>query len=170
MNNREITRVMKSNARVAKVFIGVYAADMLPPAGPPHRKPCAYIANTHKHNQPGEHWVGLYFPSSETPEFFDSYGRPPQSEFRTFLGDAYFYSNKFVQHPLTSVCAQYCCFFILKKTQGCTMEEILSYFTDDHVENDVLVNAMVEEHFCVDLNVIDVPYINNQISRSLRTK
>ena len=50
------------------------------------------------------------------------------------------------------------------------MEEILSYFMDDHVENDVLVNAMIEEYFCVDLDVIDVPYINKQISRSLKTK
>ena len=50
------------------------------------------------------------------------------------------------------------------------MEEILSYFTDEHVENDVVVNAMIEEYFCVDLNIIDVPYINNQILRSLKTK
>ena len=50
------------------------------------------------------------------------------------------------------------------------MEEILSYFTDDYVKNDVLVNAIIEEYFCVDLNVIDVPYINKQISNSLETK
>ena len=164
--------MMKSNTRIRDVFVGVFAADTLPniESCRQHKKPCAYIANTDTINKPGKHWVALYFPGKDFPEFFDSYGRPPQSEFEFFLGDNYFRNNKLVQHPLTSVCAQYCCFFILKKIQGCSMQQILDYFTADLVNNDIMVNTMIEDHFCVDLDVMDVPYVHTQICGALYPK
>ena len=37
------------------------------------------VINTHRHNQPGEHWIALYMSIDKRPSiyFFDSTGRPP---------------------------------------------------------------------------------------------
>ena len=168
MNNREISMLMRSNAKTCSVFGGVFAADTLP-VKPRDNKPCAYIANTHKHHQPGEHWVCFYFPKDSPPEFWDSYGRNPQDDFKPILGATYLCSEKMIQHPLSSVCGQYCCFYILKRSQGFEMLDIVSAFTDDLLLNDIMVNRTVEKNFQVDLDVIDIPFLNMQVARSLKS-
>lgn len=165
MNNRQISALMRNHSRVSKIFVGVYPADMLPKK-PRKDKPCAYIANTHKHNQPGEHWVCFYFPKDSLPEFWDSYGFPPQNEFKHFLGKHYLCSNKPLQHPLSSVCGQYCCLYILKRTEGFDMHSIITSFTNDLIQNDILVNLIIEKTFCVDYDVISFPFLSKQISKS----
>ena len=165
MNNREITRIVKTNEMLKKIFVGVYPADCLP-SRPRNNKPCAYIANTHKKNQPGEHWVCFYATSYQPIEYFDSYGFPPTDDFLNILGEEYLRSTKFVQHPLSSMCGQYCIFYIYMRAMGYTMIDIIQMFDDDTFLNDVVVNKFIEEKFQVDLDVFDFNYIGKQISHS----
>ena len=155
MNNRAISSMMMKHVSLRKILVGVYPADMLPKT---HRKqkPAAYIVNTKGRNHRGEHWVVIYDPGNKAIEFFDTFGREPQKEFQTFLGDNYIYSDKIIQHPFTSVCGQYCCFYILKRSEGLDMCDILSMFSEDHLYNDILVNRVIEKTFSIDLDVVDI--------------
>ena len=38
--------------------------------------PSAYVINSETHDQPGEHWVAVYFDQHGRGEYFDSYGLP----------------------------------------------------------------------------------------------
>lgn len=165
MNTRELSKILRGHKHLKYIFAGVFPADMLP-SNPRKKKPCAYIANTHMHNQPGEHWICFYFPAIGYPEYFDSYGLAPQEEFETFLNKSYLYSTAFVQFPLSSACGQYCLYFILQRSKGYSMANIISSFSTNKLENDAMVNSIVEDSFCVDLDVFDSTYIAKQIAHS----
>src|SRR6218665_3966086 len=60
----------------------VFPCDRLPTR---FKVPALLVCNTDPHDAPGEHWVVLYVENSSYGEFFDSFGRPPDAPFRTFL-------------------------------------------------------------------------------------
>ena len=167
MNNREINRILTSNLCTAKVFAGVYPADMMP-TKPLKKRPSAFVFNTRKHNEPGEHWICIYFDKlTNTPsEYFDSYGLPPKDVFRPFLGESFIRSTVMMQHPLSSACGQYCIFYIHQKCLGKTMQQIAANFakSTNLMENDMRVNQHVEQHFSVDLDIVDADYIWKQLT------
>lgn len=165
MNNREISRIINTHHLLRNIFVGVYPADCLPDI-PRKNKPCAYIANTHRKNQPGEHWVCFYATSYQPMEYFDSYGFPPKDDFLNILGEDYLRSTKFVQHPLSAMCGQYCIFYIYMRAIGTSMIDIIQMFDDNTLLNDVKVNRIIEEVFDVDLDVFDLNYIGKQIAHS----
>ena len=111
-------------------------------------------------------------PPDETQpmEYWDSYGFEPPSIFMPFLSGSYKRSTKFIQHPLSSTCGQYCIFYILKRYNGYTMQDVVSLFTENKLENDIIVNRTIEDNFCVDLDIFDIQYIYQQISKSLKTE
>ena len=170
MNNHEITRFMKSHPRTKGIFVSTHAADTLPNK-PRTKLPSAYVINTHKSHQPGEHWVCIYFPISGLPEYFDSFGFLPKKDFKNFLGEDYIYNKRFIQYPFSSVCGQYCMYFILRRSMNRTMSGIISQFTEDNLENDIMVNSVIESSFNVDLDVFDAEFVGKQIARSfIKTK
>ena len=61
---------------LAPVMQGVVPRDKLPIV---NKYPLGLIADTDPHNQPGTHWVAMYFISRWESEFFDSYGFPPDT-------------------------------------------------------------------------------------------
>ena len=169
MNNREITHILKSHPYTRNVFMSTHAADTLPTV--PEKRPLAYVANTHKRNQPGEHWVCFYFPVSGPREYFDSYGFEPTTSFAKFLGREYWYNKRFLQYPLSSSCGQYVIFFIFMRALGHSMETILKLFNErDLLANDLLINTIVEHNFNVDLDIFDSDFIGKQIAHSFMKK
>ena len=71
--------------KLTQFFAGLKRNFDFPFGETPHPSPVRFgsVINTHRHNQPGEHWIALYI-SIEKPKpsihFFDSTGRcPPQS-------------------------------------------------------------------------------------------
>ena len=40
-------------------------------------RPALYIVNSRMSDQPGKHWLALYYPNEGPVEFFDSLGRQP---------------------------------------------------------------------------------------------
>lgn len=164
MNNREISRILRSHPTIHNDFNGVFPGDMLPT----DRRPGFYVANTDPHNLPGKHWVAFYIPQNGVMEYWDSYGFEPPDIFQTFLTDTFKRSRKFIQHPLSSTCGQYCIFYILQRHKGYTLQEIVSYFSVNTLENDIIVNKAIEENFCVDLDIFDYSFICKQICQSLK--
>ena len=150
--------------------MGVYPGDMLPPKAP-SVKPGFYIANTDPHYKAGEHWVAFYIPSNLTKnpmEYWDSYGLYPPEIFTPFLEASYLRNTKFIQHPLSSTCGQYCIYYILKRYRGHSLEKIVGEFSVDTLQNDIIVNKTVEDNFNVDLNIFELEYLYQQICRSFK--
>ncbi len=67
MNTIQIYQELKKDYYANKIFKSVYARDQLPYK---FRKPCVFVVNTHKSNQPGQHWLAFYFDNNGSCEFF----------------------------------------------------------------------------------------------------
>ena len=88
--------------------------------------------NTHKKNQPGEHWLAIFFDDKRRATFFDSYGFSPKS----YGLDAYLkqhskkmeYNDQQIQGITSSTCGYYCCYFIQLKCRNFSLKEILDHF------------------------------------------
>jgi hypothetical protein len=138
------------------------------PVRPRDRRPAAYIVNTDPHYLPGEHWVLCFFPIEGTQEYFDSYGQPPNPKtIRKFLGRGYRYNNKILQNLMSTVCGQYTIYYIFKRLEGSTMQQILNSLHEmGPVKADEHVNKFVEETFGIDLNVYDEQFLFRQVAIS----
>lgn len=157
---------MASHHITKNVFVNTYSADSLPP-GPRLDKPCAYVANTANWNEHGEHWVCFFFPKKGLPEYFDSFGLDVPLSFREFLGSNYLFkkNNSMIQSPFTSTCGQHVIYYIWQRCRGMTMEQILKLYCDsDFLLNDVVVNALVKQNFALNVEVIDIKFIETQLS------
>ena len=172
MNNLQIQRLLKNHKETRDIFQGVYAKDTLPPH-PISTKPSAYICNTDPISKSGMHWVCFYFPPSGKAEYFDSYGFPPHKIFRKFLGGKrkYTYNKCFIQHPMTTTCGQYCMYYILRRSQGESKQEILKFFCDknstkiSYINNDLLVVKTIEKEFHFKSKIFCVKTIKKQFCR-----
>jgi len=106
-------------------FLGVFALDQIPSSFSHY--PCAYVANTDPSSRKGQHWVAFYHHSPTRLEFFDSYGQPPQSY--NFPFPSHITSLKYNSYPLqsmiSSVCGQYCIYFLYHRSHQSTLARIV---------------------------------------------
>ena len=144
MNSQEIRRTLNRICR--ENFIGVFACDNLPKHLPP-RRPLMIVANTDKHNQPGQHWISIYIGrEGELSEYFDSMGMPPPMNFENFLNkfaSEWLYNDCKLQSVLSHFCGHYCIMFCVLKKSMYTMFEIISCFTDDTMLNDTVAHKFI---------------------------
>lgn len=147
MNTDQLEKII-SNDKIANAkFCGVFAENNLPK----HLEtfPCGFIANTDPEFKPGQHWVAFYFSSMEHGEFFDSYGQPPQfysNRYLQFLiknSRRWICNDKKLQGAFTSVCGEYCIFYLLHRARGMKMSTINNLFSSDKEHNDHLVYEFV---------------------------
>ena len=170
MNSRQIHQLLRSHLSTRRVIVGVYASDVLP-SKPRAQRPCAYIVNLDPHHLPGSHWVCCYFPKDTyLPEYFDSYGQLPSSNIVSFLNaPRYLRSTATLQNLFSTVCGQYCMYYLWKRIQDCDMASIV-----EHLRRmtppvaDEFVNACVERVFGQDLDVYDEDFLSNQIATAFR--
>ena len=143
MNSHQIQNVLQF--LLPEQFGGVYPADKLPANGGNNNKSRCFVANTHNHDEPGEHWVAFYFPLRGTREYFDSYGLPPWKHyFDLFLGEHYVMSAKPLQSLNSSSCGQYCILFLALRGRGLSMTEILQMFSTNTRQNDKIATDFYE--------------------------
>ena len=107
-----------------------------------HSYPLCFVSNTQPSSKPGEHWVAFFLSSSDSVEFFDSYGLAP-SVYGFFIKPSA--RNSFTIQQLDSnVCAHYCIFYLYHRARGKSMYQIVSSFSrDDLVWNDLSVSRFV---------------------------
>ena len=161
MNTQQISSALKN----IKEFLGVYPSDKLPKSIQP---PVGLIANTDPQSKPGKHWVAFFIDHDRNGEYFDSYGQQPVvKSFQTFLNkntSEFLCNNQRIQGPLSSVCGQYCIFYIIHRVKDIAMQKIVNVFdSQDLVDNDNTVTEFINENFNVDLETYDVDFILNQI-------
>lgn len=170
MNTHKLIGLCKNDPELKLLFAGVFPADQLPKSS---IYPAAYIVNTDPRNKPGTHWIAIYIDYEMCGDYFDSYGRKPLPGFKTFLDKnciEWEYNSKQIQAPLTSVCGQYCLYFLYHRARGVSMREIVQRFGQDKLENDKLVMEFVNSTFKTDTDMIDVKYIVNQVCKALSIK
>lgn len=120
MKTGELQLALTSNPYTHRVYGGVFPRDGLP-IRLPRKRPLAFIANTHKNNRAGEHWIAFYFHKNGQAFYFDSYGLPPMyPEFLVFLksnASSFTHNIKRVQGKQRT-CGMYCLYFILSMVRG----------------------------------------------------
>lgn len=161
MNTLEILSILKNDQAVEQILLGVFPSNLLPKLT---KLPAAIVVNLDPSNEPGSHWVSLYFDDFGNCEYFDSYGREPQ-ELRYFINENsrnYVFNNIKVQGELTSTCGQMCIYVLIWRTRGIPFKDIVN-----SMSNDDFVTGFVNALFKINTKVYDYDYIVNQISKSL---
>ena len=108
-------------------FLGVYPSDHLPCVYEiSSRTPCCYIANSDPCNELGTHWVAFFHPNPKVIEFFDSFGKTPgYYGFSIPNTMSLFHNKNQLQSNNSSLCAQWCIFFLFRRAQGTSFHSLL---------------------------------------------
>ena len=126
-------------------FGGVFPADCLPIKI--DKK--LYIMNTDPSDLPGKHWVAMF--TGDKPEFFDSLGNPPSFYRKTFeqflinAGPDYIYNCQRIQDFGSTTCGYYCIYYVLLKSMGYSINDIVTSFGKNLQSNDRIVESFYDK-------------------------
>ena len=139
MNSNQITKIL----RKLPVPGAVYPSDQLPA----HiHFPSALICNTDPQDEPGEHWIAICFDKQGQGEYFDPYGLQPFPPFIPFMNScsSWKYNDVCLQSPLSQTCGQHCLTYLIHRCQGIDMNTYVQRFSNDLMQNDVLVSKFIQ--------------------------
>jgi hypothetical protein len=151
MNTVQIFKVLLSDIYVRRAsIVRVLAHDQLPN----HialTKTAAFVVNTDPSDQPGSHWVALYYNGLGQFEYFDSFGLPVlHGDILSFVernsNKPLVYNTRTLQDVLSNTCALYAIYFLLIKVRGGTMRRVLLPFGAGHRQriNDRIIYRLVK--------------------------
>lgn len=140
MNTLEITKCLKKLCHLLE--FNVYAANRIPIHV---TQPFYMISNLDPDTRPGSHWIALYINNKGVGEYFDTFGRKPESYHLSFLRkntNRWIYNHKVIQSVFSSVCGEYCLLYLYFKLRGMCMTDFIDMFTDDTFQNDIMLKQM----------------------------
>lgn len=140
----ELTKLCITDKHIRRMFVGVFASDMLPKN---ISYPAAMIANTKPSTHPGQHWIAIFVNKEGYGDYFCSYGQLPDPEFVKWMEREcldWNSSTKQLQHCFATTCGQYAAFFLHCRARGASMSKILNLFTKNEKENDKIVAAFID--------------------------
>ena len=121
---------IESYLKDQKGFLGCFASNDLPSF--PKHLPASLIINTHKKNQPGEHWLALVLTKHKC-FYFDSFGVPIMDEIIvSYLRQKYqkvTVNNECIQHFTSASCGLFCIAFIKNVKSKLSFEKFISKFS-----------------------------------------
>lgn len=176
MNSSEIYSILKQDQFIDNInFLGVFPSDLIPLSALSY--PCCLVVNTKPISSEGEHWVAIIKSSENIGYYFDSYGMSPANfpEAATVLDTTqkWDYNDVQLQSLLTTVCGQYCVFFLLHMARGLSPEKIINFLNDngDTAANDAFIFTFFKQHYTglEDSKLIDFPFIKKQIANTFNT-
>ena len=110
--------------------------------------PSGLILNNQKSNEPGEHWIAIYFDKPKKCEFFDSFGNISNyynlQNYLKKVSKGHKTFNKKKLKSDYSFCGYYCILFLLFKARCFSLKKFLSYFMDSH-SNDILLKNLIKK-------------------------
>ena len=124
---QELWQVLLHDPILPSVMRGVFPSDKLPVV---NNYPSALITNTDSHDQPGTHWIAMYFVTPDESEFFDSYRFPPETYDMDgyIVGENYCYNDKPLQGLNNDVCGDNCLFYLLRRARNVDLNTIQATF------------------------------------------
>jgi len=167
MNTNLIAKLLKENKITSCYFKGVYPSDRTPK---PKINGCRsfYVFNLDSSDKPGSHWVCIMLHPTKNI-YFDSYGFPPHLEtLKNFMQNNYIFNCTPLQHPLSTVCGQWCLYFVYQMSQHVPINEVFKQFVNSppyFLENDYKVNTFVRDIFGIELDVINKTFLKSQLER-----
>jgi hypothetical protein len=150
MDTIELQHILDKSHLLKQLNAVVCPKNLLPNKKPSHVQ--AYIVNTHNANQPGEHWVAIFF-KENSAYYFDSYGLPPMEEhilpFIRKHSRQWTYSIYCLQEGSMPVCGVYCIFALHFLAKGCKLDTIiqLKFTTEREFDNDKEVLRWFERNY-----------------------
>ena len=142
MNTLQIELLLRNE----KIFKKVCAFDQLEKPV----FPSAYVINSDPSNEPGEHWIAVYFNKCGRGDYFDNYGLAPAFVGLESYMDIYslagcICNRKTLQALFSNVCGHYCVYYILFRYRGVPLHPIVSDFTSNLTENDRFISRFICE-------------------------
>ena len=127
---------------LAPVKQGVFPRDKLPIV---NKYPSGLIANTDPHDQPGTHWVAMYFISPWESEFFDSYGVSSRYLWHEWIHRARCYALQ--QQTVPGTYFRHCLFYLFHRARNVDMDVIQAKFRSHDTQwNDAQVATFVHSY------------------------
>ena len=151
MNSEQLSSVLTKSFHGTKSnFLGVFPSDHAPCVHDVSTKaPCAYILNTDPCTEPGTHWVAFYYPTSNSLEFFDSFGRSPSDYGFSIPNTLRVTHNTLSFQPLDSyLCGHYCIMYLHQRAYDISLSSIVNHLSgrsprnSDHVVFDFVSNLV----------------------------
>lgn len=174
MNSNQIMQCLTREKFTRDSFRGVFPRDLLAKRGHVLKnKNNSFVCNTANQNNSGEHWIAMYFDCEGKGEYFDSYGFAPNSDFAEFLdvnSQEWTFNTTPLQSPLTTVCGQYCIFWLICKGKAYNSDYVIDSLKC--IDGDRHVLNFVNKHFSgvAKSELVNRRFMIDQISKSLHGK
>lgn len=173
MNSSQINQLLKSHPDTRDRFIGTFPFDTVPQLDLPIHQSFFVVINQDPADMSGSHWVALEInlpnpdPNDLLSMYFDSYGLAPpkymKPSIENAIGKDYIFNKKSLQAAMTTTCGQWCMLYILQRCRNNSIKNFLDTFsTRDLESNDMIVNALIEKEFNVDLDVRNVNFLQKR--------
>lgn len=142
MNTTELLYCMQTSKILKKVTTTVLPLNELSSFHPTREEECAIIVNLAPIPHPGIHWVSIHLLNGHAV-YFDPLGNPIQKkEIKNFVeknAKTKTINNFVVQGRYSSLCGQFCIFFLEHRCIGMRMRDIVEMFTKSTRKNDAIV-------------------------------
>lgn len=176
MNTLQLKHILSSDPFIKSSFGGVYACDQLSSITV-NSYPKSFVINTDPSNLPGTHWLALYFTDEMNGEFFDSYGHVPDEYNKhviNFIDRNAIqceHNKKELQSDFSSVCGQYCIYYLFNRCRNIPMYSIVNKFSLDKLRNDQFVYDFVKYQYRKAHPSVkqEINFVLTQIGRQLRS-
>jgi len=122
-------------------LVGVFSKDKLPS----RVRVGAYIINLQDYDDGGgSHWTAFNISFDKKVTYFDSFGLPPPTEVKDFVGQYPIMSNiRHIQHLKSDMCGFYCLLFLkaIQQTNNSSrrFDDFLNMFREDKEHNEDIV-------------------------------
>ena len=109
-----------------KIYRGTFSSDNL------CHETGLTVYNTDPHYLPGSHWIVVYISSDrQTGEYFDSFGRPPNQNFTSYMNGHCRYwthNRRQLQSVSSKLCGHYCLMYCICRSRGMNVVDFSSRF------------------------------------------
>ena len=130
----QIERALTLDEHAGRNFVGVFPCNKLPREITSY--PSSVVANTDPEGKPGTHWIAFYFDELGHLDYFDSYGKPPDTypyltQFAANNGVSVSFNDRQLQALTSDVCGYYCISFVGMRSRGHSLPYIMEYYSGD---------------------------------------
>lgn len=140
-----VKSILARHSNTKKIFLGVFARDEIPD-NPTF--PSCFIVNTDPRDQPGEHWLALYFNESGFCEFFDSLARSPSyynlANYLNKSSTGWTWNRRRLQSDASDFCGFYAVLFLLYRSEN-RLSHFFNEFYFKHYNNDQKIFRTIKE-------------------------
>lgn len=150
MNELELEQCFKLHPLTKHKFAGVFARnEVWQRKGNPET---FIIANTDVRDEPGTHWMLIFWTKHGLAVYFDSYGiRPVNGDIEEYLlctSPVYVYNSQRLQGDYSSVCGHYVAYVATQLCSGFTLPEIRKLFSKTNFNlNDKHIISLFRKEF-----------------------